>query len=470
MGKIVKYCSTCEEGFAEKFSFCPNCANELSAFEMKPVDGASSVIQEPIAETTKDYQVVSNFEEKTAADSIISEETNVEETPEFVEEQAVFEPLSFSDESTNGFDTSAEIDSDDILELNVEEPSKTENVVEPVAETVKFQEDDFVIEKDEPTYESNYDFNDGDGSGYHVTVVSEKGGSVRNGLLLAAFALITFAFAGLMLYSLFYNLDDVASLNSEEQLLAYLDENPMPLEEKEVKKDDKKGGGGGGGGRENEKPASRGELPSQQKTLPPPPQVLPRLPDPVLPQVNRTQGNNKRERTDRTGINGLSDVASSGRGRGGGIGEGNGTGAGNGFGTGEGNGRGSGSGNGDGDGDGDGTGSGRGRDRRVADSGPPPPPPPPPPSGPTTGIQILSKPKPGYTDAARQNNVTGVVRVRVAFMANGSIGGVSVVSGLPHGLTEKAIAAARQIRFKPPLKNGVPQSVNKVVVFNFNIY
>ena len=37
MGKIVKFCSECEEGFAEKFGFCPNCGASLEAFEMNPL-------------------------------------------------------------------------------------------------------------------------------------------------------------------------------------------------------------------------------------------------------------------------------------------------------------------------------------------------------------------------------------------------------------------------------------------------
>jgi TonB family protein len=204
-------------------------------------------------------------------------------------------------------------------------------------------------------------------------------------------------------------------------------------------------------------------------TLQPPPQVLPRLSNPSLPQTNYTKGpDTNRKRTDVTGIPGaMSGDPSSGSGSGDGIGDGKGAGVGNGFGDGEGNGSGGGRGGGSGGGVGGGTGGGGG-----GPGGPPPPPPvrKPPPAGPTVGIQILSKPKPGYTDAARQNNVRGVVRVRVAFLANGSIGGVSVVQGLPHGLTEKAIAAARQISFKPPMRNGVPYSVNKVVQFNFNIY
>ncbi|MBK9767041.1 MAG: hypothetical protein IPP63_08455 [Chloracidobacterium sp.] len=36
MGKIVKYCNSCDENFAEKFGFCPNCGAALQAFEMSP--------------------------------------------------------------------------------------------------------------------------------------------------------------------------------------------------------------------------------------------------------------------------------------------------------------------------------------------------------------------------------------------------------------------------------------------------
>jgi ribosomal protein S27AE len=43
MGKIVKYCNSCEEGFAEKFGFCPNCGSSLTAFEMNPLGGAREV-------------------------------------------------------------------------------------------------------------------------------------------------------------------------------------------------------------------------------------------------------------------------------------------------------------------------------------------------------------------------------------------------------------------------------------------
>ena len=45
MGKIVKYCAACDESFTEKFSFCPNCAAELNAYEMNPLSESSKSVE-----------------------------------------------------------------------------------------------------------------------------------------------------------------------------------------------------------------------------------------------------------------------------------------------------------------------------------------------------------------------------------------------------------------------------------------
>ena len=84
--------------------------------------------------------------------------------------------------------------------------------------------------------------------------------------------------------------------------------------------------------------------------------------------------------------------------------------------------------------------------------------------------RILSKPQPSYTEEARQNQVEGVVVLRVILSSNGTIVGISVISGLPYGLTERAIAAARQIKFTPAQKDGVPVTVAMQVEYKFNIY
>lgn len=63
---------------------------------------------------------------------------------------------------------------------------------------------------------------------------------------------------------------------------------------------------------------------------------------------------------------------------------------------------------------------------------------------------------PRYTEDARANQIQGIVILRVHVGADGTVQGISVVRGLSHGLTEQAIAAARQTTFKPAMKDGKP--------------
>ena len=88
----------------------------------------------------------------------------------------------------------------------------------------------------------------------------------------------------------------------------------------------------------------------------------------------------------------------------------------------------------------------------------------------TAPLKIISKPLPEYTALARDNNISGIVQLKIVFKSDGSIGDIGVVSGLPDGLTEKAIAAARKIAFVPASENGKPISVTKTVEFVFNLY
>jgi TonB family protein len=83
---------------------------------------------------------------------------------------------------------------------------------------------------------------------------------------------------------------------------------------------------------------------------------------------------------------------------------------------------------------------------------------------------IFFKPEPLYTEAARRSKTAGTVRLRFVLSSSGEVTGIQVVEGLRDGLTEKAIEAARNIRFLPAEKDGgrVSQYVN--VEYNFNIY
>jgi TonB family protein len=92
------------------------------------------------------------------------------------------------------------------------------------------------------------------------------------------------------------------------------------------------------------------------------------------------------------------------------------------------------------------------------------------PSEVTKKAVIISKPEPGYTEEARKNNTSGTVRLRVILTASGEVTNITVVKGLPDGLSEKAIAAARQMRFKPAEKDGRAVSQWALIEYNFYIY
>ncbi len=510
MGKIVKYCTACEESFAEKFSFCPNCAGELSAFEMKPISQEPEVAaaptpvisDEPNLELSDSVNQESSFvnepAETVAEDVSLIEDSNIENESdiEVDKSETVFEPVSFNADETeeeqinNAFSNEEE-------EMPFVEPSEEVEEVEDVPETIAatgtyaaaeiIDDADIVDDADvvyddyrEPVSSSNfsdvsndYAEENTDDGGYHITVIQERGVKQRNMLLLgSAVLMITLTLAGVV-YSIFDKNSMVGAI-SDENLMALinLDETPIEAEEPPKKKDDDKGGGGGGGGKQEKTETSKGVLADQtEKPQFPPTSRAVRLTNPDLMIKRSTQGTIKRPPTDEPygNPNSTSSLTSDGKGSGGGMGSGRGTGQGSGIGTGEGSGIGSGSGSGRGNGIGGGTGDGTG-DRNPKPPAAPPPPRDPPPAGPTTGIQILLKPRPGYTDSARTNNVQGTVMLSVIFLSSGQIGGVSAVKGLPDGLTEKAIAAARQIQFKPALVNGRPQTVTKRIQYNFTIY
>lgn len=230
-----------------------------------------------------------------------------------------------------------------------------------------------------------------------------------------------------------------------------------------------KAGGGGGGGREDPKPASFGKTPQASLEVPqvvapdpkPPTIKNPSLPvaatvvaDPLLvPPDARVlpYGDFKSKSMD----------PSSGPGTGNGIGTGRGGGIGPGEGGGIGPGRGGNIGGGDFNAGGGGPGGGGGgTDYNKVFSG----------KEVSSKARVLSKPEPQYTEEARKNQVTGTVVLRAVFTSGGQVTNIRAVSGLPYGLTERAIAAARQIKFVPATKDGRQVSMYIQLEYNFNLY
>lgn len=86
----------------------------------------------------------------------------------------------------------------------------------------------------------------------------------------------------------------------------------------------------------------------------------------------------------------------------------------------------------------------------------------------TEPVRILSKPRAPYADSGVC--VSGTVTLRVTFQANGEIGKISVVSGLPLGFNESAVEAARKIKFVPARKNGIRVNSTRTIQYSFSIY
>jgi TonB family protein len=84
--------------------------------------------------------------------------------------------------------------------------------------------------------------------------------------------------------------------------------------------------------------------------------------------------------------------------------------------------------------------------------------------------RLVKKPEPTYTDKARSEQITGTVILKCVFAADGTVTNIRVVKGLPFGLTERAIAAARQIKFVPAMKDGHNVSMWMQLEYNFNLY
>lgn len=78
--------------------------------------------------------------------------------------------------------------------------------------------------------------------------------------------------------------------------------------------------------------------------------------------------------------------------------------------------------------------------------------------------------RPSYTDLARMNNITGIVRFRVLVGADGTIKKAKLISGLPYGLTEQAIAALKRLKVEAGINDGKPVDYWLPIQYSFMIY
>jgi TonB family protein len=203
-------------------------------------------------------------------------------------------------------------------------------------------------------------------------------------------------------------------------------------------------GGGGGGGTHNPVEASKGHLPQIAKQQITPPQILkidhPKLPVPatiVMPQQIKLPD---APNMPNIGVPQSQQIALASQGGG----------SGSGFGSGSGGGIGSGSGGGVGPGEGGGYGGGMMH-----------------PGGGVSAPVLLYSVDPEFSDEARRAKYQGTCVVSMIVDAQGNPQNIQVVRALGMGLDEKAVAAAKQYKYKPAYFHGhpVPVEINLEVIF-----
>lgn len=87
----------------------------------------------------------------------------------------------------------------------------------------------------------------------------------------------------------------------------------------------------------------------------------------------------------------------------------------------------------------------------------------------TSRAIITYKPFVSFTEEARRQVVNGTIRVRAVLNKDGKVSRVLVVNPLCCGLTENAVFAASQIKFKPAIKDGKPVSIFLFLEYSFSI-
>jgi TonB family protein len=503
----MKFCSTCKEEFADKFSFCPVDGNPLNVLVSEPeesiVNSASAaepfIVGEPVLAGSGSMALqprgeyhLTMIDDAGLVERLAKEVSDVAHEYQLTWPEFKRDPFGFTKRSLVGYGQMA---SKFFGNRNV-----LAGLIVAVVAMVALVGIVGLLERAQPGGISKTGFITFAVlaglilAGIFVTWLSKsRSGAVlgapegesNNAVLgmVVAFSFFLMMIGGSVLYNFWQNRQQAIEQAASDQLVVqqFIDipnEQPTPDEGTAgmnkgkgggSKPKQEKAGGGGGGGRQEQKPASFGKTPQVSLTVP---QVVapdpkpPAIKNPSLPVAATLVADPMLIPPDTRNLNyGLRDSKSLDPSSGPGTGNGMGTGTGGGMGPGEGGGYGPGRGGNIGGGDrndgggGAGGGGGGGDPNRIFSG-----------KDVSSKARVLSKPEPQYTEEARKNAVTGTVVLRAVFTSGGQVTNIRAVSGLPYGLTERAIAAARQIRFTPATKDGRPVSMYMQLEYNFNLY
>lgn len=85
-------------------------------------------------------------------------------------------------------------------------------------------------------------------------------------------------------------------------------------------------------------------------------------------------------------------------------------------------------------------------------------------------VKIVEYPTPaGEPEGAKDWKVKGRVVLRAVLCRTGEVTDIEVVEGLPDGLTEKAVEAAKRIKFKPAERRGEKVSQRVTLEYTFRV-
>ncbi len=500
----MKRCSTCQEEFADKFSFCPVDGTPLSA----EVAEANIIVSEGFDEDkaaaflSADDSLTHNAPSNEFHLTIIEERTIIGRLSEELKEVAHDAQLSWPEFKRDplGFTKRGIGAMGQVIWRFITRPNVAIALITSILVMMVIASGILLLERSHSSTTSRIvmvalgllflvlaGVLASSLPNRYRSLSTEESTETKNMALagVTAFAFILFLVGGFYGFDRYrrYRQEQLAAAQQQDQTTVDIVDIPKDEEELDkgtagkakgsgggLKEKQQKAGGGGGGGDEAEtRPASYGKLPKaslEEQVVVPRPEPPP--PKPALLPVEPTM------RADPTLFPpdprnlpyGMPDSKSTDLSRGKGSGEGYGNGDGTGVGKGEGSGYGPGRGYNTGGGDarigggGAGGGGGGGDDpNRVYST-----------KDVTSKARILNKPEPQYTEEARKNQVTGTVVLRAVFAANGAVTNIKAVKGLPDGLTEKAIAAARQIKFVPAQKDGRAVSQYIQIEYNFNLY
>src|SRR5260221_8070213 len=83
-------------------------------------------------------------------------------------------------------------------------------------------------------------------------------------------------------------------------------------------------------------------------------------------------------------------------------------------------------------------------------------------------LKIIDQPKPELPQNYLTLDVQGTVVLKIQFLDFGEIGEITALKTLPNGLTERAVLAARKIRFEPEKKDGKPITVTREIQYYYS--